>query len=570
MAENQPLIIQADKTLLLDTHHPLFDEVRRRIIVFSELVKTPEHIHFYRITPISLWNSAANGVSLEEILSTLETYKKYDIPKNVPEYIERHYTVYGKIVLERLSPEKLLLKIGDEKLRERVKTLLDGQKAEETPEGFMIGAELRGEVKTLLIKHLLPVKDMAGFESGNRMEFSKRDIALSGKPFYLRYYQEEAAANFQKWKEGSGVVILPCGAGKTIVGIGVMEQIQEYTLIITTSVEAIRQWRREILDKTTLSPDDVGEYTAQKKELKPVTITTYNMLVHKNSKTEEIRNIGLFTERNWGLIVYDEVHILPAPVFRMTTIIQSKRRLGLTATLVREDNLESEVFTLIGPKIYEYSWKALEKEGWIAQAMCYEIRVPLSPEDSSNYMNVGQRIKFRIASENTRKIQILKRLLAEYRNHHVLVIGHFLSQLEEVSRLFSIPLITGETPNVDRETLYQEFRSGKIHALAVSRVGNFSIDLPLADVAVQISGIFGSRQEEAQRLGRVLRPQAGKSRFFTLVSKDTIEEEFSKKRQLFLLEQGYQYSVVDSAGVEDLMVCSRPVCADSGLAVQAG
>ncbi|MGA2140895.1 MAG: DEAD/DEAH box helicase [Brevinematales bacterium] len=309
--------------------------------------------------------------------------------------------------------------------------------------------------------------------------------------------------------------------------------------------QAIRQWKREILDKTTLTQDDVGEFTALVKDIKPVTITTYNMLIHKSNKSEEMRNINIFTDKNWGLIIYDEVHILPAPIFRMTSVIQSKRRLGLTATLVREDNLESEVFTLIGPKIYEYPWKALEKEGWIAQAICYEIKVPLNEKDYNEYVNSNQRYKFRIASENSRKYGIIKKLLDKFKNNHVLIIGHYITQLEEISRMLKIPLITGETSNQEREIMYRDFRKGNIKALAISRVGNFSIDLPVADVAVQVSGIFGSRQEEAQRLGRILRPQSGKSYFYTLVSKDTIEEEFAKKRQLFLLEQGYQYNIIN-------------------------
>ena len=545
MEQDKVIIVQADKTLLLDTHHPLFENVRKEIISFSELVKTPEHIHFYRITPISLWNSAANGVPLDNIISTLEIYKKYEIPNNVFEYIKRHYSTYGKVVFERSGNEKILIRVFDDKLFEKVKGLIEKYIEEIRINEIVVDKKLRGQIKSELIKHLIPVKDIAGFESGNAMHFDIKKITLERKDFALRYYQSEAVYNFSQWKEGSGVVVLPCGAGKTIVGIGIMHDISEYTLIITTSVEAIRQWRREILDKTTINPQDIGEYTAQKKDIRPVTITSYNMLIHKSNKSEEIRNINIFTDQNWGLIIYDEVHILPAPIFRMTTFIQSRRRLGLTATLVREDNLESEVFTLIGPKIYEYSWKALEKEGWISQAVCFEINVPLSEEDEFRYINASQRMKFRISSENSNKIKILESLLDKYNNNHVLIIGHFIFQLEEISKLFGIPLITGETPNNEREKLYHDFRNGDIKALAISRVGNFSIDLPTADVAVQVSGIFGSRQEEAQRLGRILRPQGGKSYFFTLVSKDTIEEEFARKRQMFLIEQGYQYNIID-------------------------
>jgi len=546
MEENKVITVQSDKTILLDTHHPQFEEVRKKLIGFSELIKTPEHIHFYRITPISLWNSAANGFPLEDIIDTLERYKKYDIPANVFEYIKRHYSIYGKVLFENIDSDNMLVRVEDEKLFEKVKGLIEKYILQQnTNNTLIVEKKWRGNIKTELIKHLIPVKDIAGFESGNRIKFDLRSISLEEKSFNLRNYQDEAIRSFARWSEGSGIIVLPCGAGKTIVGIGIMQQIGEYTLIITTSVEAIKQWKREIMDKTTLGEDDIGEFTAQIKDIRPITITTYNMLIHKNSKSEEMRNINIFTDKNWGLIIYDEVHILPAPIFRMTTIIQSKRRLGLTATLVREDNLESEVFTLIGPKIYEYPWKALEKEGWIAQALCFEIKVPLSDKDHYSYINSNQRHKFRIASENSKKLKIIEYLMQQYKNHHILIIGHYISQLQEIARMFNIPLITGETPNQEREILYHKFREGRIPALAISRVGNFSIDLPVADVAIQISGIFGSRQEEAQRLGRILRPQAGKSYFYTLVSRDTIEEEFARKRQMFLLEQGYQYSIID-------------------------
>lgn len=545
MEDTRVITIQSDKSILLDTHHPRFEEVRKRLVNFSELIKTPEHIHFYRITPISLWNSAANGVSLDEIMDTLEIYKKYDIPKNVTDYIRKHFSIYGKVVFESAGDTMMEIRVEDPKLTDKVKNLIEKYISEEKEESvFAVEKKWRGTIKADLIKHLIPVKDIAGYESGNRLNLDFRKTSLEEKDFSLRYYQSEAVYSFSKWREGSGIIVLPCGAGKTVVGIGIMKDICEYTLIITTSVEAIRQWKREILDKTTLTENEVGEFTAQVKDIKPVTITTYNMLIHKSNKSEEMRNINIFTDKNWGLIIYDEVHILPAPIFRMTTVIQSKRRLGLTATLVREDNLESEVFTLIGPKIYEYPWKALEKEGWIAQAVCYEIKVPLSEKDYADYINSSQRYKFRIASENTRKYGIVKKLVEEFKKNHVLIIGHYLTQLKEISDMLKIPLITGETSNQDREIMYRDFRSGNLTALAISRVGNFSIDLPVADVAIQVSGIFGSRQEEAQRLGRILRPQNGKSYFYTLVSKDTIEEEFAKKRQLFLLEQGYQYNII--------------------------
>jgi DNA excision repair protein ERCC-3 len=551
MEDNRVITIQSDKTILLDTHHPQFEEVRKFLVSFSELIKTPEHIHFYRITPISLWNSAANGVPLDEILETLDRYKKYDIPKNVFDYIKKHYLIYGKVIFEGGEDGMMCIRIDDNKLVEKVRGLIGKYITEEKSDKiFVVDKKWRGNIKSELIKHLIPVKDIAGFESGNKIRFELRKISLDEKDFALRYYQSEAVYSFSKWREGSGIIVLPCGAGKTVIGLGIMRDISEYTLIITTSVEAIRQWKREILDKTTLTDNEVGEFTAQVKDIKPITITTYNMLIHKSSKSEVMRNINIFTDKNWGLIIYDEVHILPAPIFRMTTVIQSKRRLGLTATLVREDNLENEVFTLIGPKIYEYPWKALEKEGWIAQAICFEIKIPLGDKEYGDYLNSNQRNKFRIASENSRKYAIVKKLVSKFKGHHVLIIGHYITQLEEIAGMLGIPLITGETPNQDREKMYSDFRKGVITALAISRVGNFSIDLPVADIAIQVSGIFGSRQEEAQRLGRILRPQEGKSYFYTLVSKDTIEEEFARKRQMFLLEQGYQYNIIH-AGEKD-------------------
>ncbi|MGC8765438.1 MAG: DNA repair helicase XPB [Brevinematia bacterium] len=539
------LVVQPDKTILVDIHHPQFEEVRKKIILFSELIKTPEHVHFYRITPISLWNSAANGVPLEEILYTLEKYKKYEIPKNVIDYITKHYSMYGKVVLEK-EGNVLILKVISEEIRERVFNIIEKFVIEERDSGFVIENENRGAIKTELVKHLIPVKDIAGYETGSKLDIEIRKITLENKEFAFRYYQSEAVYTFSKWREGSGIVILPCGAGKTIIALGIIADIKEYTLIITTSNESVKQWRKELLDKTTLKESDIGEYTSHSKDLKPVTITTYNMLIHKKQKGEEFsRNLNIFTNQNWGLIIYDEVHILPAPIFRMTTAIQSKRRLGLTATLVREDNLESEVFTLIGPKIYEYPWKMLEKEGWIAKAFCYEVKIPFPEELYSKYYSATQRMKFRLASENPEKIKVVSYLLEKHKNNHILIIGHFLSQLEEISRLFSIPLITGETLTKERHWIYEEFRKGNIKAICISRVGNFSIDLPLADVAIQISGIFGSRQEEAQRLGRILRPDTGKATFYTLISKDSVEEKFARKRQLFLLEQGYYYEIVE-------------------------
>ena len=455
--------------------------------------------------------------------------------------------MYGKVVLEK-GENSLLLKVNDDELKEKVSKILEKYIIQEKEGLFLIEEKDRGNIKKELVKHHIPVKDVAGYDTGTKLDIELKRITSGNKEFSLRYYQSEAVYSFSKWKEGSGIIILPCGAGKTIIAIGIIADIKEYTLIITTSNESVKQWKKELLDKTSLTEKEVGEYTSQTKDLKPITITTYNMLIHKRQKGEEFsRNINIFTNQNWGLIVYDEVHILPAPIFRMTTIIQSKRRLGLTATLVREDNLESEVFTLIGPKTYEYPWKMLEKEGWIAKATCYEIKVPFPEDVFSKYFSASQRIKFRLASENPLKIKVVKYLLEKHKNNYILIIGHFLSQLEELSKLFDLPLITGETLTNERHKIYEDFRKGKVKAICISRVGNFSIDLPLADIAIQVSGIFGSRQEEAQRLGRILRPDSGEATFYTIISKDSVEEEFARKRQLFLLEQGYHYKIVDAS-----------------------
>ncbi len=547
MTVKKAIIIQSDKTILLDTHSAYFDEVRKRIVAFSELVKTPEHMHSYRVTPISLWNAAANGVSLDHILEVLDQYKKYDIPKNVVEYIRRHYSSFGQVILSAVDQDTLRLEVQNPKLLDKIKKYTSKYAVEEQENGstFLLPKEHRGEIKADLIRHLIPVHDIAGFDVGNKIEFNLRDMTLKKAEFALRYYQSEAVYTFSKWREGSGVIVLPCGAGKTIVGLGVMHSIQEYTLIITSSVDSVKQWRTEILDKTDLTEDQVGEYTGESKSICPVTITTYSMLIYRKSGDSNFKNMDIFTRQNWGLIIYDEVHILPAPIFRMTTAIQSKRRLGLTATLVREDNLETEVFTLIGPKVYEYAWKTLEKEGWIAQAFCYEIRVPLSSTQMEVYRNTGNRIKFRIASENSNKIGIVKKLIEKHNNNHILIIGHYLDQLKEIAAHLECPLITGNTPNQERSVIFDDFRKGKIKMLVISKVGNFSIDLPDADVAIQISGVFGSRQEEAQRLGRILRPNSEHSFFYALVSRDTVEEDFSRKRQMFLLEQGYKYTIID-------------------------
>jgi len=542
MTRQGALTIQTNRTILVDTHHEAFEEVQRHLFTFAELIKTLEHVHFYRITPVSLWNAAANGLSYATIIETLEQFSRYPIPKPVIEFIHEHYHRYGQVIFHR-EDSLLRIEVLDASLRETIGNHLKSFALQPVENGYLAPLSERGNIKALLTKHLIPVRDLAGYERGEQLRFSLRKVTRSGTEFTLRLYQAEAAYLFSQWKEGSGVIVLPCGAGKTIVGIAIMSDIQESTLIIATNIEALHQWKRELLDKTTLSEDEIGEYTAHEKTIRPVTLTTYHMLVHRKSSAEE-RHINILTQYRWGLIIYDEVHMLPAPIFRMTTAIQGKRRLGLTATLVREDNQEGEVFSLIGPKIYEYGWKNLEQQGWIATARCYEIRVPLSHEDFDTYLHSSHRHRFRLASVNTNKLLVIKYLLERFHDQNILIIGHFLEQLEEIARTFAIPLVTGQTPTEEREKLYEAFRTGKINALIVSRVGNFSIDLPSASVAIQVSGIFGSRQEEAQRLGRILRPQTQDAHFFTIVSQNTIEEEFAKRRQMFLIEKGYTYEVL--------------------------
>jgi DNA excision repair protein ERCC-3 len=405
---------------------------------------------------------------------------------------------------------------------------------------------MRGRFKHMLIKAGFPANDLVGFDQGDRLDIALRDRTSSGRPFALRPYQADAGRNF--WAGGSvrggqGIVVLPCGAGKTIVGIHAMAEARMQTLILCTNVSAVRQWIAELLDKTTLTPEDIGEYTGSKKEIKPVTVTTYQMLTYRRDKHGPFEHMQIMSARNWGLLIYDEVHVVPAPVFRATTEIQAKRRLGLTATLIREDGLEEDAFSLVGPKCYDVPWKELEGKGFIAEAHCYEIRLPLPPEKEMEYAMAGDRHQFRIASENVYKDRVMKGIIRKHAGEPVLVIGQYVSQLKRISDTFEAPLITGSTPNARRDSLYGAFRRGEVPVLVVSKVANFAIDLPDASVAIQVSGTFGSRQEEAQRLGRILRPKERVSTFYTLVSRGTSEEEFAHKRQIFLAEQGYKYTI---------------------------
>ena len=554
-----PLIVQSDRTVLLEVDNPLYEAARDALASFAELEKSPEHIHTYRITPLSLWNAAAAGIDVGGILETINKYTKYDVPQNIIVEITDYVSRYGRVKLMKLTdlnPEhvetnSLVLYAEDPVLMteivhsESVNNLLGKQI---DPQTISVPYQLRGHIKQALIKIGFPVEDLAGYVSGSYLEIAPRPTALSGAPFSLRDYQRDAAAVFHLGGDvrgGSGVIVLPCGAGKTIVGLGILFETKCHTLILSTNTIAVRQWIDEFLDKTTIAPEDIGEYTGDRKEIRPITVTTYQILTYRKRKSENFVHLGLFSEMDWGLIIYDEVHLLPAPVFRMTAEIQGKRRLGLTATLVREDGREDDVFSLIGPKKYDVPWRELEKQGWIATAECTEIRVDLPEHLRMSYAVAGARQKFRIASENPSKFPVVCELIDRHAGDQILVIGQYIEQLKAIATSLNAPLIMGQTPNHERGKLYEQFRHGKIKLLVVSKVANFAIDLPDANVAIQISGTFGSRQEEAQRLGRILRPKTDGSfaHFYSIVTRDSRDQEFAINRQLFLTEQGYRYTI---------------------------
>jgi DNA excision repair protein ERCC-3 len=549
---DNPLTVQSDRTLLLEVEHPRYVEARNLLARFAELEKSPEFVHTYRITPLSVWNALAAGMTAGGILESLEALSRYDVPPSIATEIRGWTERYGKIRLERRD-ERLVLCSEDPLLLREIwsssyaRSLL-GERLDET--AIFVDDLHRGRLKQALIKLGYPVRDLAGYVEGAPLEFALRENTRQGEPFHVRHYQREAAEIFHAGGAvtgGSGVVVLPCGAGKTIVGLAVMAKLRTHTLILCTNTTAVRQWIREILDKTTLSEEEVGEYTGKAKEIRPVTVSDYQILTYRRRKVDPFLHFDLVSGNDWGLILYDEVHLLPAPVFRVTAEIQARRRLGLTATLVREDGKEEDVFTLVGPKKYDVPWKVLEEQGWIAAASCIEVRVPLEDAMRGRYAVADGREKFRIASENDRKTEMVRRILERHRDDRVLIIGQYLDQLRRIAATFDAPLITGKTAQSTREQLYGKFRNGAITLLAVSKVGNFSVDLPDANVAIQVSGTFGSRQEEAQRLGRILRPkkQGTQALFYSLVTRDTRDQEFASKRQLFLTEQGYTYEIRD-------------------------
>ncbi|MGO8744418.1 MAG: DNA repair helicase XPB [Thermoguttaceae bacterium] len=552
---SNPLIVQGDHTVLAEVDSPRYLEARDHLARFAELVKSPEHIHTYRITPLSVWNACAAGVPLDEIIGTLNEFSKYDVPAHVAVEIRDYASRYGRLRLAR-DGEGLVLSAADRPLAEemsRNKQVAPFLAARLSPLEFRVDPAARGRIKQTLVKVGFPAEDLAGYREGEPLPISLRGATAAGLPFALRHYQEDAARTFHaagSARGGSGVIVLPCGAGKTIVGMACMAEIQASTLVLTTSVTATRQWVAELLDKTTLQADQVGEYNGSSKDVRPVTVATYNIMTWRPRNDAEFVHLKLFDERNWGLIIYDEVHLLPAPVFQVTAGLQARRRLGLTATLVREDHREDDVFALIGPKKVDVPWKVLENQGWIAEADCTEIRLSLPEEMRMTYAVAENRDKFRVASENPLKAAVVRELLEKHRGEPTLIIGMYVDQIKQIAAELGVPVLTGTTSQRKRDAFYEDFKAGRLGVLAVSKIANFAVDLPDAAVAIQVSGTFGSRQEEAQRLGRILRPKGGanQAHFYTIVTRDTVEQDFALKRQLFLCEQGYAYEIRDVDG----------------------
>jgi len=540
----KPLIIQSDRSLLLDVHNPEADSCRNDIIPFSELVKAPEHLHTYAISPLSLWNALSAGFTGEYILKTLEKWSRYDFPGTVKSFITETCSRYGSIVLVNNDGETYALRCADNntfRVLLLARSLRDMLLPSVDDNTFLIRKFNRGNVKLELIRLGYPVDDRIPLVKSDPV-----DIELKAE---LRDYQRLAVNSVcgnGGPGTGFGTVVMPCGSGKTVTGIAIMEKIRTRTLILCPNIIAVRQWIRELKDKSTIDMNLVGEYSGEKKELKPVTVCTYQILTYRPDVDGDFPHMRLISRQNWGLVIYDEVHLLPAPIFRFTAELQSIYRIGLTATLVREDGHEEDVFSLVGPKRYDIPWTDLEQKGWIGQANCVEVRVPLDRSLMLDYAAGNTKDKFRIASYNPLKMKMISHLLEKHKGEGILIIGQYLDQLKEISRTFGYPLITGSTNNVRREELYDGFREGSIRVLVVSKVANFAIDLPDASVAIQVSGTYGSRQEEAQRLGRILRPKKNPCYFYTLITRFSVEEEFSANRRKFLVEQGYRYIVYDN------------------------
>lgn len=584
MNYENPLIVQGDRSLLLDVHAPLAEECRNALIPFAELEKSPEHLHTYKLSPLSLWNAASANFSADDAVAVLQKYARYDVPQSIIVWIKEISSRFGKIKLidapnvhfaddeekvivnksedgkekyQKIREQYLFLvadslavykEIGANNSVKKYLTVPVKSIAPDAPEfSYILKLTDRGTIKQLLLQAGWPVKDEVPLCDGESLTINLRDKLSNGKEFIIRDYQKKSAQALIGDKgpgTGFGTIVLPCGAGKTIVGMTIMDMLKTSTLIITTNISAVHQWIDELLDKTDLDREQIAEYSGENKEIKPVTVATYQVLTWRPDKEGPYPHFSLFHKRNWGLIIYDEVHMLPAPVFRVVAELQAVRRVGLTATLVREDGCEGYVFSLVGPKRYDVPWKELEREHWIADAECIEVRIDLPVSSEIDYAVSTAREKHKIASMNPEKLPIVKEIIQKCPDDKILVIGQYLQQLNLIAKELDVPLITGKTPNSERDKIYADFRSGKIKVLVVSKVANFAIDLPDASVAIQVSGTFGSRQEEAQRLGRILRPKERKSRFFTLITRNTVEEEFGSNRQKFLAEQGYEYKIV--------------------------
>ncbi len=546
-----PLIVQSDKTLLLDVDHPASAEARMAIAPFAELERAPEHMHTYRVTPLALWNARAAGHDAEQVVDALMRFSRYAVPQPLLVDIVDTMGRYGRLSLTNSPVHGLVMVSNDRAVLEEVlrqKKIAPMLGARIDDDTVLVHPSERGHLKQALLKVGWPAEDLAGYVDGEA-----HAIALAEDGWNLRDYQRQAVEGF--WAGGSGVVVLPCGAGKTLVGAAAMAQAQATTLILVTNTVAGRQWKRELVARTSLTEDEIGEYSGERKEIRPVTIATYQVITRKTKG--EYRHLELFDSRDWGLVIYDEVHLLPAPVFRMTADLQSRRRLGLTATLVREDGREGDVFSLIGPKRYDAPWRDIESQGWIAPAECTEVRVTMTENERMGYAIADAEERYRLAACAHTKIAVVKAVLERHKGEPALVIGAYLEQLEELGEALDAPVIQGSTKNREREALYDRFRAGEIPVLVVSKVANFSIDLPEASVAVQVSGTFGSRQEEAQRLGRLLRPKGDgrQAHFYSVVSRDTLDTDYAQHRQRFLAEQGYAYRIVDA---DDLLGPALP------------
>ncbi|MDD7014469.1 MAG: DEAD/DEAH box helicase [Spirochaetales bacterium] len=578
---SNPLIVQSDRTLLLDVHSPLAEECRNALIPFAELISSPEHLHTYQLTPLSLWNAASADFSAKDAVAVLDQFARYDVPASVKIWIEETASRFGMLRLVPCAPkeedgkiiDRLYLVAGNQRVYKEInassvaKKYLSPAVYEETENSvvqltedekkycFTLLLVDRGTVKQSLLELNWPVKDDVPLAKGEHLEISLKTETAEGKKFDIRDYQKKSAdALLGDGGPGTGfgTIVLPCGAGKTVVGMEIMSRLKTKTLILTTNISAVHQWIDELLEKTNLTSQDIAEYTGEEKTIKSVTVATYQILTWRPDKVGPYPHFDLFRKNNWGLVIYDEVHMLPAPVFRVVAEVQAINRVGLTATLVREDGKEGHVFSLVGPKRYDVPWKELEKSKWIASAECIEVRLNFQQEKELDYAVATLREKYRIASENPVKNQIVKDIVEKFSQDKILVIGQYLEQLNILAELLDAPIITGKTKTADRDKIYDDFRNGKIRVLVVSKVANFAINLPDASLAIQVSGTFGSRQEEAQRLGRILRPKERKSRFFTLITRNTVEEEFGSNRQKFLAEQGYAYRIIRWENSESL------------------